>query len=850
MWKITLKGVRSHKVRLVLTTVSVVLGVAFVSGTYVLTDTMQAVFDDLVRGGSQTIDVMIRPAVAEDIAIGSEASYYGAPTLPEDLVSEVGAVEGVERAEGSVEGYAQIVTPDGTPITPMGPPTLGVSWSLGGDRVVRDGGHEPTADDEVVIDAITADRNGLGVGDRVQIVFAATPPRTFTVVGLSTVPDGDNLAGATLAEFDFATAQQVLDLPGVVTGITVRGTPDVDADDLADRVAAVLPDGAEAITAADWADETMAQISDALGFLTTALGVFAAIALVVGAFIIANTFSITVVQRTREFALFRALGASRRQIVQAVLGEAVVVGVLASALGVVAGLGLALLLQGLLDAFGMDMPTGALVLEPRTVVVSLAVGIVVTAASALLPARRAAGIHPMAALRDTQVVAYRPPRARMAVGLGAAGAAAALLGYGGIARPDSAGVLVGAGAGLSLLALVTTGPALTRPVLRLLGGDGAHLGAVGRLARRASLRTPRRTWTTAAALTVGLALVSAVAVMAASMKASVAGALDRTLRADVVLTAGSAFMGGSVPTVLAEELAALPELAVVSPLRAGFGAMEGESATVIAVEPSSWDGVAATTFTEGSVADLEAARTVAVDAEVATAQGYAVGDVVTGRFPGSGEIELRIAAIFEPDDLVSGWMTSTATSDELLTQPMDAAVLAAAADGVDAVEVQAAVAAVADAYPSVVVQDRTEYGETVAGQVDQLLALVTALLGMALFIAVLGIMNTLALSISERTREIGMLRAVGMTRRQVRAMVRWESIGVAALGALVGLALGSVLGWATTRALGEQGMTAFVVPVLQLAGAALLAVLAGVLAAVLPARSAARLDVLRAIAVE
>lgn len=849
MWRITLKGLLAHRVRLVLTTLSVVLGVAFVAGTFVLTDTMGRVFDDLIRGES-SIDVLVRSASADDVAIGTDTSYYGATTLPESLLDDVTAVEGVAAAEGSVEGYALIVRPDGEPITPMGPPSLGVSWSELGDRVVRDGGRPPTGPDEVVVDATTADRHGLQVGDRIQVVFASSTPRVFTLVGTSTEEGGENLAGATLAEFERSTAQEVLGLPGEFTGIAVWADDDVAPDVLVERLTAALPRDTQALTAADWADETMAQVEEALGFITTALGVFAAIALLVGAFIIANTFSITVVQRTREFALLRALGASRRQVVLSVVGEAVVVGLTASVLGVLAGLGLAAGLQELLRAFGLDMPTGTLVLQPRTVVVALAVGLLVTVLSSLLPARRAAGVHPMAALRESAPTAYRLSWMRRTWGVAIAGISLGLVAVGALAQPAQAGTLVGTGSVLAVVALAVLGPALTRPVLTALGGSGARFGITARIARRNSLRTPRRTWTTAAALTIGLALVSVVAVMAASMKASTSLAMDETMRADVIVTAGNAMAGGTVPPVLAGEVAALPEVGAVSPFRAGVGVVAGTSATLISLDPTTWEQVGTTEIAAGSFAALSQPGTLAVDTELAETHGYGVGDRVEASFPASGATTMEVVAVFEADGLLSGWLSSVETSEALFSQPLDAAILVAAAPGGDVDTLRAAVEQVAASYPSVVVQDQAEYRDTVAGQVDQLLALVTALLGMALFIAVLGIMNTLALTIHERTREIGLLRAVGMTRGQVRRMIRWEAVTVAALGTVVGVALGTAIGWATTRALADQGLGTFVIPVGQLAGAVVLAVLAGVLAAILPARAAARLDVLRAVTVE
>jgi putative ABC transport system permease protein len=850
VWRVARKNLFAHRVRLLLTTLSVVLGVAFVSGTYVLTDTMSRVFDDMVRGGSQSVDVLVRSAGDGDTDIGTDASYYGATPLPAELLDLVVDVEGVERAEGTAEGYAMVVRPDGEAIVPMGPPTLGGLWSEAGNRVVREGGRAPRDGGEVVVDATTADRNDLAVGDRVSVVFSGIPPRDFTVVGITETEGGEDLAGATYVQFDPETAQEVLGLEDAYTGISVWHEEGVTADELVDRLTAALPADVQAISSADFADETMAEIEESLGFFTVALGVFAAIALVVGAFIIANTFSITVVQRTREFALLRALGASRRQVIGTVVGEAVIVGILASVLGVLAGVGLAAGLQQLLKAFGMDLPTGSLVLQPRTVVIALVVGVLVTVLSSLLPARRAAAVHPVAALREAGVTAYRPSRARLGAGIVAGVGAVALVAVGALVQPTGAGTMVGIGAVLALVALGATGPALTRPVLRVLGGTGEHLGTTGRLARGNSMRTPRRTWTTAAALTVGLALVSSVAVMAASMKASMSDAIQNTLVADLVVIPSNSMMGGTLPAVIAEQVAELPEVGAVSPVRYGLAQVDGERALVLSVDAQTWDDVAVTTVAEGSFPAIAPVGTVAVDTELAAEEGYAIGDVVTGAFASVGESELRVEALYEPDEVLAGFVVSTVTYDTLFPGPLDSAVLIVGATDTDVAALRTAVETVAAAYPAATIQDQAQYRETIAGQVDQMLALVTALLGMALFIAVLGIMNTLALSIHERTREIGLLRAVGMTRRQVRRMVRWEAVTVALLGSVVGLVLGTGLGWAATRVLDDGGLARFVLPGGQLLGAVLLALLAGVLAAIIPARNAARLDVLRAVTVE
>jgi putative ABC transport system permease protein len=848
MWKVTRKGLLEHRLRLALTALAVVLGVGFVTGTYVLTDTARGVFDDLVRANSQQIDVLVRGEAAFE-AIGNAQTQEN-PRLDEALLADVAAVDGVAEVMPGVDGFAQIVKPDGTAITPMGPPTLGASWSdarLAG-REIREDGRAPTAAGELVVDATTADRHGVAVGDVVTMLFATSPPQQFTVVGISQAVEGgaDNLAGATLVEFPLPVAQEVLGLPGQLTSISVGAEQGVTPEELVDRIGEMLPAQVEVLTMADFADETMAQIEQALGFFGIALTSFGLIALVVGAYIIANTFSIVVVQRTREFALLRALGASRRQVLGSVVGEALAVGVLASAAGVGAGIGLAIGLRELLRAFGMDLPSGPMTVLPRTVVIGVVIGVVVTVVAALLPARRASRIHPMEALREASIPAYRPSRARL--GLGGVAAVAAVVTIVVATVGDAGTALVGVGGVLALVALTAFGPLLTRPLAQVVSGPRG--GTVNQLARGNVIRTPRRSWSTASALMIGLALVSAVAVLSASIKVSVADALERTMRADFVLTASNAFMGGTVPPVIGETLADRPELAAVVPLRGGPARIAEESTFVFGVEPTHWDAVVDTTFTAGVMADLAAPDTVAVDTDIAAEHGYVVGELITAEFAATGAQQLRLVGTYEPDELVSGWLISLETHASNYAQPLDSTVLLKGSEGVAIADVRATVEDVARAYPTVQIQDQAEYRDSVAGQIDQLLALITALLGMALLIAVLGIMNTLALSVHERTREIGLLRAVGMTRRQVRGMIRRESITVALLGAVTGTLLGVALGWALVDTLQDQGITSFVIPPGQLLGYVLAAGIAGVLAAVLPARSAARLDVLQAVTVE
>ena len=838
----TLKGLLAHRVRLAMTAIAIVLGVSFVAGTFVLTDTINHVFTNLVTDGTSGIDVVVRgDAAFTSINNGQTTERQD---IPADVLARVRDVDGVAQAQGAVSGYAQIVDKDGNAITPMGPPTLGESWTDAplGSLDLREG-HRPQGDDQVAIDAGTADAHDLHVGDHVQIIFSQVPPRRFEIVGIATYGKANNLAGATMAVFDLPTAQHLLGHDGEYVNIDVAGDQGVTPAVLRDRIRAVLPGGVQAITATDYAAETTSQISDALGFFSIALGIFAAIALFVGAFIIANTFTIVVAQRTREFALLRALGASSRQVVASVIAEAAIVGLLASAVGVGAGVGIAALLSKVLAAFGMDLPTGALVVAPRTIVVGLTVGVVVTVLSSLLPARRASRVAPVAAMREVAAPVAPSSRIRTVAGAAMTVAGLGMLAFALIGNPDSAAALVGLAAALTLFGIGGLAPLIARPVAKAVGAPGARLGAPGRLARGNAMRSPRRTSATASALMIGLALVSFVAVLASSMKASAATGIAQRLRANVVLTSTNRMSGGGFTPVVADRLERLPEVGALARVEVGQAAVDGAPTMIAGISPDTWDQVDELDMASGAITDLSADDAVAVDSDTAAAQGLAVGDTVPMEFAAGGTRDMTLVAIYEKDALMSGsWITSVDTFVQNFADPLDQTVLIAAADGVSSERLQSAIAAVTADFPNVNVQDQSAFEDAVAGQVDQMLALVTALLGMAILISVLGITNTLALSVHERTRELGLLRAVGMTRRQVRAMVRWEAVIVAVLGALLGVVVGSGFGWAVVHALASQGIDEFVLPYGQLGVYVVLAALAGVVAALFPARRAAKLE--------
>jgi putative ABC transport system permease protein len=853
MWRATFKALVARKLRLVLTALSVVLGVGFVAGTYVLTDTMNAAFEQLFERSAGAADVVARSSVAFDASLtegsGGSGSEERTP-FPESVLDDVAALPEVAVATGDVQGYAQMVDPrTDEVIGGVGPPTIGTNWSELADQILdlREGS-PPTGPDEVVVDATTARNAELSVGDRLRILFQG-PPREFVVSGIAGFGEADNLGGATLAVFELETAQEVLDKEGVYDLINVVGREDVAPSELRASVAAVLPEGMEAVTSTTVADEAADTLQEGLGFFRTALLVFAMIALFVGSFIIFNTFSIIVAQRTRELALLRALGASRRQVIVSVVVEAFLVGLIASVVGIVVGLGIAVGLQGLLGLFNIDLPSTSIQLLPRTIVVSLILGALVTVVASILPARRAGSVAPIQALREAEEAP--PTRAligrRLAVAALVTGLGVAAILYGLFGAESNAATIVGVGAAVTFLGVAMLSPLAARPVAGALGAPIRRLSLQGRLGRENAMRSPRRTASTATALMIGLGLVSMVAILAASLKASFDAALSETLKADYTLSTSS-FTPFS-PDV-GERVAALPEVGVASPFRQHGFRVGDASSFLTAVDPATVEEVATMEVSAGSVSELAGADTVLVHRDVAEEQGWALGDEVPARFASSGDVPLTIVGIFDENRLVGDYVVSLETYEDLFTEQLDAFVLVRGAEGVPLPEVADSIRSAVTEFPNVQVQDQAAFREQQAGFIDQLLALVTALLLMAIVIALFGIVNTLGLSIYERTRELGLLRAVGMSRRQVKRMIRWESVIIAVFGAVLGIVIGVLFGWALQQALRNEGVTEFVLPVGQLVVYLVLAGLAGVLAAIWPARRAAKLDVLQAISYE
>jgi putative ABC transport system permease protein len=847
MRKATLKGLLAHKFRLAATALAIVLGVSFVAGTYVLTDTITATFTSLFDEVTKGIDVAVR---SKDVFGGQQGETRD--PIPEEILNEVKRVDGVRIAEGSVTGFAQFIDKNGKAVTTGGAPTLGVSISsapeLQAGSTVRQG-RLPSAPDEMVVDAQTAEKHHFAPGDRIKVLLQG-PARTFTVSGVIGFGSAGNLGGATLAGFTLPTAQEVLNRSGKFDEIDVVAADGTSPEQLRDRVRAALDPKYEVLTGTELSEASAKAINDTFGrFLSTALLSFAFVALLVGAFLIFNTFTIIVAQRTRELALLRCLGASRRQVMGSVLLESLVVAVAASlvglGLGVLIANGLKALLTGLLN---FDLPTTGTVFLGRTVIVSLAVGIVVTMLAALLPALKATRVPPVAALQPETAFAPTHFRKRRIV----LGALITLVGIGLLLAglfQDTGNRLVNvaSGAVIVFFGVAVLSPLIARPLARLIGWPFATAFRLpGTLARENAMRNPRRTASTAAALMIGLALVTFVSIFAASIKASTIQTLDRTIAADYILNTDT-FTPFSPD--LAGRLADQPELGAVVGVRLGAFKYNGATKQLSGIDPAVFDQVVKTEVLSGSLADL-AGGGLAVKEDVAKANGWKVGDRVSLQFPRGGTQQVPVKAIYKDNSVNGDYLLGLRDYERFYADQADSQLLVQASPGTAPEASRAAIDRVLTDFPNVTVRDQAEYKAETAKQIDQVVNLFFALLALAVVIALFGIVNTLGLSIFERIRELGLLRAVGATRRQVRAMIRWEAVIIAVLGAVLGLAVGVFFGWTIVRALRSVGITEFALPGGQLVIFVVFAALAGVLAAVLPGRRAAKVDVLRAITTE
>lgn len=863
MLRVTLRGVRAHAVRFALSVLAVALGVAFVAGTFALRTMMSDTFHGIVDAQAPA-DAYVRGAEPLPGGGGASGPVGEARTpVPLALADDLAAVDGVRRASPDVSGPVVLVGADGTAVQSTQAPSIGIATDPQDASLRVVDGRAPEAAAEVALEEATLASSGLAVGDRTRIVLGGEVGEVEVVGEVSA---GGPLAGATLVFLDRDTGLAAYAPDGTVATVAVYAEDGVSEEALADAVAAALPDlpggtDAEALTGASLRADLQADIDRLLGFVTTFLLVFALVSLFVGAFLIANTFQMSVRQRVREFALLRAVGASPAQVFAVVVGQAVVVGLVGAALGVLGGLGLVSALRVVLGRVGMDL-TGDVPLEGATVALCLVIGTVVSALAAAVPARTAALVPPVEAMRGEVTAPERSLRRRgwlggAVVALGAAAVATAA------ARPtlDAAEVLLGGGAAAVLAGVLVAAPTVARGTMRTLAAPAVRLlPPMGRLARGNVTRNPRRTAATAGALVIGMALVGAVSVIASSAQASLVRVVESSTAADLVLRSAT----GVIPAGAIADVRALPAVGAAAEVAfapadvsaapgsaddADDGATGGgpRGGAVVGLEPGVLGGTLLVDVEAGDPDDLDG-TTAVVNAAVAEGD-WAVGDPLTVTTP-TGSRDLTVAAVVDTQVLGTPVVVTRDVLDALAPEPQVDTVFLDAADGTAVADLRTAVAGAVAPYVVVSVQDREEFVDAMAAQVDQLLVILYALLGLSLVIAVLGIVNTLALSVIERTREIGLLRAVGLGRLQLAGTVTVESVLTAVFGTLVGLAVGVGLASVMPRVYAEDGLDRLVLPWGQLLAMVALAAVVGVLAAVWPAVRASRLRVLDAIASE
>lgn len=848
MLRAALRNLLAHKVRLLLSGLAIVLAVAFVAGTYVFTDSLRASLDSLIRQDQP--DVTVEPASPD---FSPEVQGQGKTlTVPTSLVPQL------QRLAGAQVVAPQVLVPnviildaDGKPLGRDqggfgGGGAIGRSWVTDPELTASEiaEGTAPVGD-QVALDTGSAEQLGVSVGDPVTVLLPDGSRKTFLLSGTTRASTGGGIALG-FVTWDFDRAQRVLLEPGQATSIALLAKQGVSQTDLQRQVEEILPRGARAVTGEEQADQISAQLDSGLGFLNTFLLVFAIISVFVAAFLIYNTFTMLVAQRTRELALLRAIGASRGQVLRSILVEAVAVALVASGLGIVVGAGFARGLQLLFQAAGAPFPASALVFMPRTIVVSLIVGVLITLASALLPARRAATVAPVAAMRD-EVPRFRALRRRtvtggflVGAGLGLAVMSPALAEYG----TQKGAIMAGVAAGMILLGVLALAPELARPATTVLGA--AFRGVTGRLARGNTRRNPRRTAATAGALTIGVALMSAISVLAASTEKSVAGIVDKVIGADFVVT-GYGFQ--PFPGGVAKAIASTPGVKTTAVVRQAPMRAPGTGDTLATgVDPATIQQALSLDVPEGSLDDLGDGD-VALDSGTAAEIGAGLDSVIQV-LSVAGPVDLDVVAIYEAAGGFTGYVVNLPTAAALGASDQDSVVYVVSEPGADSAAVQTAIESGLGDYPNVQVLDQSEFKRSISDQIGQLLTFLFALLVLAVLIALLGIVNTLALSVFERTREIGLLRAVGMSRQGIRRTIVVEAMLIAVFGAVLGMVVGVGFGALLQRILAQEGIDQFAVNVAQLVLFLALAAVGGVLAAVWPAWRASRLRILSAIATE
>ncbi|MER7922296.1 FtsX-like permease family protein [Streptomyces sp. NPDC096057] len=853
MYRAALRNVRAHKGRLLMTMLAVLLGTAFVAGTLIFSDSLGQSVKDSVSDSYSRISVQVTDtAVSTDTDSGARQHTGTRSPLTESTVRRIAALPETRSARGTVTGFAGLSDPHGNLIGSRGN-TRGANWvpSAGGQdpEYPMTQGTGPTSAGMIAIDQRTASDNDFTVGDTVRAAVNG-PVLEMTVTGIFTTDDPQVRAGGSLVLFDTATAQRLYLEPGQYDSIQVVATPGVSQNELRGEILPVVPHSGNITvkTGARLDADMAAQSRSGMSGMRNVLLAFAGIALFVGVFLIANTFTMLIAQRTRELALLRALGASRRQITNLVLLEALLVGVSASVAGLVTGIGIGAALQGLMGSMGSQVSTRTLVVSPTTVLVTLLTGTMVTTLATLLPGLRASRVAPVAAMRGIDTPATRKSLVvRNSIGVALAGVGLALVLWGAVRGGSAGNLLVAGGAVSTLVGAFVLTPALSRPAIALAGPLCTRLfGISGTLARQNAVRNPRRTAATASALTVGITLISALTVLGASVTHAIDKQVTQNMRADYAV---SALLSLPVAPTLLPAIARTPGVAAYSALDDQHLRTGGKDLPVTGVDAKSFDQLIVPNMVSGSTTALRRGQ-ILVDQDHVVNDDWTVGSTVPVTYPDGSGGRLTVGGVYQNSEVLGSVLMSRSVLSPHTIAPFYSTVLVKGATGATASLQQALKDSTGD-NPLINVRTKQQMRDHFSSQISLLLDAMYALLALSVLIAALGVVNTLAMAVLERKREIGMLRAVGLSRGAVRRMVRLESVLIASFGAALGIAIGSFLAWAGVR-LSSSAMTGLttVFPYAQLAAYVVGAALVGLLAAVWPARRAARLNMLESISTD
>jgi putative ABC transport system permease protein len=843
MFRIALKGILGRKARLVLTSLAVIIGTAFLAGTSVFTATLDRTFNNLFEDVFKNIDGYVRSTEV----IEGEFGLQERQRIPAELVDQVNAVPGVADAVPDIQAFARIIGKDGKPLGSegAGPPTFGsVAVEFKGALWTISDGRFPVGPTEVALDEASARNGNYVVGDTVKVV-AQSGSRDFTMVGIASYGDVRSPGGATFALFDVPTAAEFLGKPGFVDAILVVGDGSRTDEELATSIDAIFDPALniETLTGAEVTKETQDDIGEALSFFGILLSVFSSIALGVGSFVIYNVFSISAAQRQRENALLRAIGASRRQVTRAMLTESVVVGIFGSIMGFLGGIGLAVGLSSLLRALDIDLPQGGLVVTPGAAFNTILVGLVVTVASAYLPARRAGKVPPLAAMRATALETAGPTRIRAYAGLASVVLGLITIGAVTLGATNS---LLGVGVLLVFAGTIILGPAIAKPVALVLGRPAAKLrGVTGTMARQNAARNPKRTSRTASPVLIGVALVAAVSALAASINGQISDIFTKQFTGDFAVSSQAQGFGGLSPS-LATDLGKIDGVQNATGIGTLLVKIDDQGRTLTVITPETIEGNYDIGLIDVNYSDLDKDG-IFVSLDYAEREELSVGSTVNVVLADTTERALVVRGLYEFNDLAGNRVVSREMFADANVNSFDFGVYITLAPGADSGEVREQLQKAVDDYGQGKLLSKQEYIDEQAGQVNQLLGLIYGLLFLSVIIAIVGIIITLLLSVFERQREIGLLRAVGMTRSQVRTTVRWESVITSLLGAVLGIVLGLALGWVVVFSLRDQGLTSFQIPVGTTIAIMVLSFIVGVLAAVYPAWRATKVDVLEAL---